>query len=280
MRNVVGKDGIYCTLTDKIDVELLEHAGPNLKVVATISVGYDHIDVEECRKRGIRIGYTPDILTDATAELTMALLLSTSRRLFEANREVYNGGWRTWSPFWMVGNGLKNSIVGIYGLGRIGLEIAKRIAPFKPARIIYTSRSEKAEASHLGAELVDFEELLNISDFVIISCALTPQTKDLFNETIFMKMKTNAILVNTARGGIVDQNALYNALKRGTIKAAGLDVTTPEPLPTDHPLLSLPNCVILPHIGSADIETRIEMSRITAINILAALKGIKMHSEL
>lgn len=235
----------------------------------------------ECKKRGIRIGYTPDVLTDATAELTLALLLATSRRLIEAHKEVFNGGWKAWSPSWMCGPGLKNSTVGIIGFGRIGQEVAKRIVPFKPIRILYQNRSERAaEAKEINAERVTFDELLINSDFIIITCALTSETTNLFNEAAFAKMKKTAILVNTSRGGFIDQTALYYALKRGQIRAAGLDVTTPEPLPLDSPLLSLPNCVILPHIGSADIDTRIEMSRITACNILAGLKGVKMISEL
>lgn len=280
LKKVQGKDAIFCALTDIIDVELLEHAGPNLKVIATVSVGYDHIDVAECKKRGIKIGYTPDVLTDATAELTIGLLLSTSRRLIEANKEVYNGGWSTWSPFWMCGNGLKNSVVGIFGFGRIGQEVAKRISPFKPKQIIYFGRSERLEAKEMNAKRVDINEFLSTGDFIIVTCSLTPETKEFFNEEVFSKMKPNAIFINTSRGGVVNQTALYNALKRGTIKAAGLDVTTPEPIALDHPLLTLSNCVILPHIGSADIDTRVEMSRITACNILSGLKGIKMISEL
>jgi glyoxylate/hydroxypyruvate reductase len=237
--------------------------------------------VEECKKRGIKVGYTPDVLTDATAELTMALLLATSRRLLEANKEVFNGGWKAWSPSWMCGMGLKNSVVGIVGFGRIGQEVAKRIVPFKPARLLYQNRSDKnIAAKEIGAERVVFSELLKSSDFVIICCALTPETTHLFNEVALAQMKRNAILINTARGGIVDQDALYEALVNGEIGGAGLDVCSPEPLPLDSPLLTLPNCVILPHIGSADIETRIEMSRITACNILAGLNGVKMMSEL
>lgn len=181
----------------------------------------------------------------------------------------------------MCGPGLKDSVVGIIGLGRIGHEVAKRIVQFKPKKIIYQNRSEKlAEAKEIGAERVDLDTLLAQSDFVIVCCALTPETNLLFNETNFAKMKSTAILVNTSRGGIVDQNALYNALISGTIRAAGLDVTTPEPLPLDSPLLTLPNCIILPHIGSADINTRIEMSEITAKNILSGLKGEQMIAEL
>lgn len=231
----------------------------------------------ECKKRNIRIGYTPDVLTDATAELTVALLLATNRRLFEANKEVYNGGWKSWAPSWMCGMGIKGSTVGIYGFGRIGQEVASRISPFKPSRLIYNSRTAKANS--IGAELVTFEKLVRESDILIICCALTNETKELFNKDIFSQMKPNSILINTARGGVVNQKDLYDALKNKQIMSAGLDVTTPEPLPLDDPLLTLDNIVILPHIGSADINTRMEMSRITACNILAALEGDAMIAE-
>lgn len=280
LREIKGKDALYCALTDKIDTEVLDAAGPQLKCVSTISVGFEHIDVQECKKRGIRVGYTPDVLTDATAELTVALLLATNRRLFEANKDVYNGGWKSWSPMWMCGHGLKNSRVGFFGFGRIGQEIAARIVPFKPSLITYTTRSARPdEAAKVNAKHVDFSEMITLSDFIIVCCALTPATKEIFNAEAFNKMKSNCIFINTARGGVVDQKALYDALKSKRILAAGLDVTTPEPLPLDDPLLKLDNIVVLPHIGSADIETRKEMSRITARNILAALKGCEMESE-
>lgn len=280
LREIKGKDALYCALTDKIDTEVLDAAGPQLKCVSTISVGFEHIDVQECKKRGIRVGYTPDVLTDATAELTVALLLATNRRLFEANKDVYNGGWKSWSPMWMCGHGLKNSRVGFFGFGRIGQEIAARIVPFKPSLITYTTRSARPdEAAKVNAKHVDFSEMITLSDFIIVCCALTPATKEIFNAEAFNKMKSNCIFINTARGGVVDQKALYEALKSKRILAAGLDVTTPEPLPLDDPLLKLDDIVVLPHIGSADIETRKEMSRITARNILAALKGCEMESE-
>lgn len=180
----------------------------------------------------------------------------------------------------MCGQGLKGSRVGLFGFGRIGQEIAARIKPFKPSMLTYTSRSQhQKEAEKVSALYVSFDEMLCESDFIIVCCSLTPETKEIFNASAFGKMKSNAIFINTARGGIVDQDALYCALKEKRIQAAGLDVTTPEPLPLDDPLLSLNNVVILPHIGSADINTRIEMSRITALNILAALKGKEMIAE-
>ncbi|CAG4956187.1 unnamed protein product [Parnassius apollo] len=280
LKSVVGANGIFCSLTDKIDKEVLDAAGPNLKVVATISVGYDHIDVQECRERGIRIGYTPDVLTDATAELTLALLLSTSRRLPEAQHEAKTGGWVSWAPTWMTGPGLAGSTVGIVGFGRIGQAVARRVKSFNTKTILYYNRSEKPEAKEIGAVKVTFDELLMQSDFVICCCALVPETKELFNKTAFEKMKRTAIFINTSRGGTVDQNALIEALQKNTIRAAGLDVTTPEPLPLDSLLFKLKNCVVLPHIGSASIEARNTMSELTANNILAALNGSEMPAEL
>ncbi|XP_013148100.1 PREDICTED: glyoxylate reductase/hydroxypyruvate reductase [Papilio polytes] len=280
LKHVSGANGIYCSLTDKIDKELLDAAGPGLKVVATISVGHDHIDLEECKKRGIRIGYTPDVLTDATAELTLALLLSTSRRLPEAQNEARTGGWVSWAPTWMTGPGLAGATVGIVGYGRIGQAVARRVKSFNTGKILYFNRSERPEAKEVGAIKVTFDELLTESDFVICCCALVPETKEIFNKAAFEKMKQTAIFVNTSRGGTVDQNALIEALQNNTIRAAGLDVTTPEPLPLDSPLFKLDNCIVLPHIGSASIEARNTMSELTAQNILAALNDTKMPAEI
>lgn len=280
LKQIPGKSALFCALTEKIDNEVITRAGPQLECIATISVGYEHIDLETCKKLGIRVGYTPDVLTDATAELTMALLLATSRRLFEANKDVYSGGWKPWSPNYMCGQGLKGCQVGLFGFGRIGREIASRLLPFKPKKITYTARNQQPEvAKKLMASYAPFEEMVSESDVIIVCCALTPSTKEVFDKSAFRNMKRNCVFINTARGGIVDQNALYEALKEKRIMAAGLDVTTPEPLPLDDPLLKLDNVVILPHIGSADIDTRIQMSHITALNILAALNGEKMVAE-
>ncbi|KOB77247.1 Glyoxylate reductase/hydroxypyruvate reductase [Operophtera brumata] len=260
---VKGVNGVYCCLNDKIDKAVLDAAGPSLKVVSTISVGVDHIDVPECRKRGIRIGYTPDVLTDATADLT----------------EARSGGWVSWAPTWMTGPGLSGSTVGIVGFGRIGQAVARRVKAFNTAQILYYNRSTRPEAKDTGALKVDFDEILNKSDFIICCAALVPETKEIFNKAAFSKMKPTAIFINTSRGGTVDQVALIEALKNNTIRAAGLDVTTPEPLPLDSELFLLDNCVILPHIGSATIEARDTMGELTANNILAALNGKEMPAE-
>lgn len=279
MKNLKDSQALFCTLSDKIDKEILDVA-TNLKVIATMSVGYDHLDVAEIKAKGIRIGYTPDVLTDATAELTVGLLLATSRRLFEANEAAKTGGWSSWSPFWMCGPGLSQSTVGVVGFGRIGQEVAKCLKPFNLKRLIYYNRSERKEAKEIGADKVDFNELLTESDFIVVTCALTPETKNLFNQEAFKKMKKSAVFVNTSRGGVVDQPALVEALQTGEIWGAGLDVMTPEPLPLDDPLLKLKNCVILPHIGSASIQTRNKMGLMTAQNIVAVFKNEEMPAEL
>lgn len=282
LKGIVGKDALFCTLTDKIDGEVLAAAGPSLKVIGTMSVGYEHIDLNECKKRKIRVGYTPEVLTDAVADLTIGLLLATTRRLIEGSKDVHNGGWKSWQPMYMCGPAIKGTTVGIVGFGRIAQEVAKRIIPFKPKRLIYSNRSDsrEKEAKEIGVERVGLEQLLSTSDVVILLCALTPETTHLINAKSLATMKKTAVLINCARGQCVDQDALYDALRNKTIRAAGLDVTTPEPIPLNNPLLTLDNCVILPHIGSAEIETRQEMCRITALNIIGALKNSEMIYEL
>uniref|UniRef100_H3D9N7 Glyoxylate reductase/hydroxypyruvate reductase n=2 Tax=Tetraodon nigroviridis TaxID=99883 RepID=H3D9N7_TETNG len=280
LAGVQGADGLLCMLSDKIDAEVLDAAGPNLKVISTLSVGYDHLVLEEIKKRGIRVGYTPDVLTDATAELTVALLLATARRLPEGIEEVKNGGWSSWKPLWMCGHGLSGSTVGIVGLGRIGMAIARRLVPFGVRRLLYSGRAAKAEAAEVKAEFVPMDTLLADSDFIVISCSLTPETQGMCDRNFFRRMKSTAVFVNSSRGAVVNQEDLYQALTTGQLAAAGLDVTTPEPLPTDHPLLTLKNCVVLPHIGSATYSTRGVMMALAARNLLAGLRDTDMPSEL
>ncbi|XP_059377701.1 glyoxylate reductase/hydroxypyruvate reductase-like [Carassius carassius] len=280
LQGVAGAHGLLCLLSDKIDAEVLDAAGPNLKVISTLSVGFDHLAIDEIKKRGIRVGYTPDVLTDATAELTVALLLATCRRLPEGVEEVKNGGWSTWKPLWLCGYGLSGSTVGVIGLGRIGLAIARRLKPFGVKRLLYTGRHPKPQAQEIDGEYVLLDTLVRESDFVVVSCSLTPDTQGLCDKTFFSKMKKTAIFINTSRGAVVNQEDLFGALSSGQIAAAGLDVTTPEPLPTDHPLLTLKNCVVLPHIGSATYSTRGVMSELTANNLLAGLTGSEMPTEL
>ncbi|XP_023647476.2 glyoxylate reductase/hydroxypyruvate reductase isoform X1 [Paramormyrops kingsleyae] len=280
LQRVSGAHGLLCLLSERIDAEVLDAAGPNLKVISTLSVGFDHLAIDEIKKRGIRVGYTPDVLTDATAELTVALLLATARRIPEGVEEVKNGGWRSWKSLWLCGYGLSGSTVGVIGLGRIGMAIARRLKPFGVEKLLYSGRTAKPQAAEVEGEFVPLDKLLSESDFIIVSCSLTPETQGLCNKAFFSKMKKTAIFINTSRGAVVNQEDLYEALSSGQIAAAGLDVTTPEPLPTDHPLLTLKNCVILPHIGSATYSTRGIMSELAANNLLAGLSGTAMPKEL
>ncbi|XP_065310804.1 glyoxylate reductase/hydroxypyruvate reductase-like isoform X2 [Dermacentor albipictus] len=249
LRKIAGKDALFCLVTEKVDSELLDAAGPSLKAVGTMSVGYDHVNVAECTRRRIAVGNTPHVLTDATAELGIGLLLATARRLFEAQQAI-------------------------------GFGILERLKAFKVSRFLYHSRSHKTAAETMGAQFTTLEELLRQSDYVIVCCALTPETKGMFNRQAFSMMKSTASFINISRGQVVDQEALYEALTSGKIRSAGLDVMTPEPLPKDHPLSKLPNCVLLPHIGSAATQTRTAMAVLTAQNILAALDGIQMPASL
>ncbi|KAI8984279.1 D-isomer specific 2-hydroxyacid dehydrogenase [Mycotypha africana] len=295
LEKVKGVDAIYCLFTERIDEELLEAAGPQLKVVATMSVGYDHIDVKAVKARNIKIGYTPGVLTDATADLTVLLTLGASRRIKEGIRAAEEGSWTTWGPTWLCGSQITNKTLGIVGMGRIGEAVAHRMKAFGVSHIVYSGRSRKATAEkNLNAEYVPFESLLTESDIIAVCCALTDETRDLFNYEAFKKMKKTAIFVNSARGGIVQQDDLgkvvdntsncYNsldlckvsqtvrALEENLIGAVGLDVTTPEPLPASHKLYTFPNCLILPHVGSATLETRENMAQMTLDNILAGLR--------
>ncbi len=274
-----GIDGLYCLLTEQINQELLEAAGDSLRVVSTMSVGYDHVDVDACTARDVAVGNTPGVLTDTTADLALALLLATARRLTEAAAAIQAGEWATWKPMWLTGRDLTGSTVGIVGLGDIGTAFARRLAGFD-CRILYSGPREKPEnAGAVGAEHVGFETLLAESDFVSMHAPLNDATRELFNADVFGQMKSTAIFINTSRGGTVDQEALVDALRGGEIAGAGLDVTTPEPLPSDHPLLSLPNCVVLPHIGSASIATRTKMATMAAENLLAGVRGKPLVSR-
>jgi lactate dehydrogenase-like 2-hydroxyacid dehydrogenase len=270
---VQGIDGLYCLLTESVDDELLDAAGPTLKVVSTLSVGYDHIDVEACKRHNVAVGNTPGVLTDTTADLAIGLLLATARRIPESIDAVRRGEWTTWKPEWMAGYDVYGSTVGIVGLGRIGTAFARRLQGFDCRILYYNPEPNPASAAAVGAEYVEMDTLLAESDFISIHTVLTEQTQHLFDAHAFRKMKRTAILVNTSRGGTVDQDALYQALVNGEIAAAGLDVTTPEPLPADHPLLHLPNCVILPHIASASYATRARMAVLAAENVIAGVKG-------
>lgn len=275
LNKIQGIDGLYCLLTEKIDGELLDAAGSQLKVVSQMAVGYDNIDVPACTERGIPVGHTPGVLTEATADLTLVLLLGTARRLIPAAEAVKAGQWQTWEPLGFIGPDVYGSTVGIIGLGRIGLAVAKRLHGFD-VRLLYHNRQPKPEAAVIGAELVDLDTLLAESDFVTLHCPLNSDTKHLINAERLNQMKPTATLINTARGGVVDQAALVDALREGVIAYAGLDVTTPEPLPADNPLLDLSNALVLPHIGSASIPARNKMATMAAENLLAGLQGHRL----
>jgi glyoxylate/hydroxypyruvate reductase len=275
LKNVKGIDVLFCLLTDRIDKEVLDTAGPSLKVICTMSVGYEHIDLEECRKRNIAVGNTPVVSTEAVADFAITLLLAASRRIPEGIRAVKNGEWGTWVPMWLCGPEVAESTVGIIGLGRIGYSVAKRVRGFGVKRLVYQDVVEMPHAKDVEGEYVSMETLLTESDFIIACCNLTPETKHLFRKETFAKMKNTSVLVNVSRGGVVKLDDLYDALKTQEIRAAALDVTEPEPLPTDSPLLTLDNCIITPHIASATNEARYKMSKMTAENILAFLDGNK-----
>ncbi len=269
---VRGVAGILCLLTDPVDEALLQAAGPGLRVISQMAVGVDNIDLAACTRRGIAVGHTPGVLTETTADLAVALLLAAARRLPEAQTAVKAGQWTTWKPLWLAGRDLHGSTVGIVGLGRIGRAVARRLRGFG-CRLLYTGPRPVRGAEDLGARFVGLEELLRRSDFVTLHCPLTPRTRRLIDRGALALMKPTAILVNTSRGAVVDPDALFEALAAGRIAGAALDVTDPEPLPPDHPLLSLPNCLVVPHIGSASVATRTRMAVMAAENLLAGLRG-------
>jgi glyoxylate reductase len=236
-------------------------------------VGFDNIEVQEATKRGIIVGNTPGVLTDTTADFAFALLMAAGRRVVEGDRIVRAGKWKTWGPMILLGQDIHNATLGIIGFGRIGYAVAKRAQGFG-MKILYSDvvRNKQAE-NELGVEYVDFDRLLAESDFITVHTNLTPETHHLISREKFEKMKRTAILVNTSRGPIVDNMALYDALRSGKIAYAALDVTEPEPMPPDHPLLTLDNVIIVPHIASASVATRTKMALMAADNLIAGLKG-------
>jgi glyoxylate reductase len=275
-------DGLLSLLTDPVDAELIE-AAPRLKAISNYAVGVDNIDLEAAAARGIRVGNTPDVLTDTTADLAVALMLGISRHLVEGDAYVRRGEWRTWETGLLLGHDLHGSTVGIVGFGRIGRAVARRLEGFG-CEILHTSRAvrEGAGSARTGAMRdrgVPLEELLERSDFVSLHAPLTAETRGLIGDDALARMKPTAYLVNTARGPIVDSAALGRALAAGRIAGAALDVTDPEPLRGDHPLLGAPNLLVLPHLGSATEATRARMAGMAVDNLLAGLAGEAMpHS--
>lgn len=272
LKRVQGVDGILSLLTDRIDGEVMDTAGKQLKVISNHAVGFDNIDVPAATARKIPVGNTPDVLTDATADFAFALMMAAGRRLLEADLYVRNGKWKTWGPMTLLGMEMKGATLGLVGFGRIGKAMARRALGFD-MRVIYYDPKEKKSYPDENATQVDFETLLEESDFISLHTPLTPDTRHLIDSEAFSKMKPSAVLVNTSRGSVVDHDALYEALKSEHIFAAALDVTEPEPLPMDSPLLALKNLVIAPHIASAGKITREKMSWMAAQNLISGLKG-------
>jgi glyoxylate reductase len=269
-------DGLVSLLTDKIDAALLD-AAPRLKVVSNYAVGFNNIDVPAATARGVAVGNTPGVLTDATADMAFCLLIGAARHLTAGHRYTLSGQWKTWEPLGHLGQDLAGRTLGVVGMGRIGYALAKRCHAGWDMNILYyeVHKSDKAEKD-LGAKQVDFDTLLKDSDLISVHTDLNEKTRGLFSAAQFQKMKRTAVFVNTARGPIVDEKALYEALKSGTIFAAGLDVMDPEPPQMDNPLLKLPNIIIAPHIASATVGTRNAMAEICANNLIAGLTGQKL----
>uniref|UniRef100_A0A1B6GR01 Glyoxylate reductase/hydroxypyruvate reductase n=2 Tax=Cuerna arida TaxID=1464854 RepID=A0A1B6GR01_9HEMI len=276
LKDAKGVVGILWYSKERIDKEFVEAAGDQLKVVACCTAGYDHVDVPLLKSLNIKASNTPGVLNNACAEIAIGLLLSTSRNLLKGYKAILSNQWDTVRPAWMWGHGLDNSTVGIIGLGGIGFTIAKRVQAFEVKKILYSGRSEKKAGKEIGAIFVPLDTLLRESDFVIIACALNNETKHLMNKEAFQKMKPTSILINISRGDIVNQDDLVEALQNNVIWGAGLDVMTPEPLPPDHPLTKLPNCVLSPHLGTQTDAVTWKMAELTARNIYNALNDIPL----
>jgi len=272
---VRGIDGLLALLTDKIDAELMDAAGPQLKVISNYAVGYNNIDVEAATARGIAVGNTPGVLTDTTAEMAFTLLMAAARRVVEGADYVRAGKWRTWGPTLLLGRDIHHATLGIIGFGRIGRTVAQRARGFEMEILFYDPLvgADDPQAQTLGARAVDLDTLLAQSDFVTVHVPLMDETYHMIGAEALHKMQSTAILINTSRGPVVDPEALYQALKEGEIAYAALDVTEPEPIDMDSPLLSLPNCIIVPHVASASIATRTRMAEIAAQNLIAGLRG-------
>jgi glyoxylate reductase len=269
-------DGLICFPYDKIDKEMIDGA-KNLKVISTYSVGFDHIDTEYAKEKKIRVGYTPEVLTDATADLAFSLLLDISRRISEGDKIIRDGKWKEiFGAFDYVGVDLQGKTIGILGLGRIGSTLAKRAKAFD-MKIIYHNRKHvsKTREKSLNAKYVSFEKLITDSDFISIHVPHTKETDQLFDMKILKKMKKTAFLINTSRGKVINEKDLVAALKKKTIAGAGLDVFEIEPINKKHPFIKLPNIVLAPHIGSSTKETRIKMAEITVKNLDLGMKGKK-----
>lgn len=274
LKNVAGKDGILCMLSDRIDVQVMNAAGPNLRVISSYSTGFEHIDVKEATVRGIYVTYTADILAEATADLTFALILACARRIINADRYVRANRWKVgWSPDLMLGYNVHGTTLGIIGLGRIGAAVARRAKGFN-MKILYYNRSRNLQReSELGAAYAELDDLLAQSDFVSVHTSLNSTSRHMINKSKLSLMKKTAFLINTARGNVVNEADLAKALKSNQIAGAALDVYENEPLSRTSPLLQMKNVVLLPHIGSATFQTRSKMAQVAAKNLLDVLAG-------
>jgi glyoxylate reductase len=269
IENIKEADGLLCTLTNKIDKDIIE-AGKRLKVISTYSVGFDHIDVKYAKSKGVKVGYTPEVLTETTADLIFALMLAVARRIVEGDRLIREGKWNIpWQPDFLLGYDVYGKTLGIIGMGRIGKAVLRRARGFN-MRVIYNSRTKKED---VDAEFVTLDYLLSDSDFVVITVDLNESTYHLIDEEKLKKMKRTAFLINASRGKVVDEKALIKALKEGWIAGAALDVFEEEPLPKGSPLLNFNNVVLTPHIGSATFETRYKMAEIAIENLIRGLEG-------
>src|SRR5215831_7879007 len=273
LRRVERVDGFLSLLTDRVDDELLDRAGPRLRVVSNYAVGFDNIDVPACTRRGVAVGNTAGVLTETTADAAFALLMAAARRIPEAYDYVRQGHWKTWGPMLLLGPDIHHATLGILGFGRIGREMAKRARGFDMQILYYDVYPASPEdEARVGARRASLDEVLAESDFITLHVNLTSETHHLMNRETLAKMKPTAMLVNASRGPVVDTDALYDALKNGVIAAAALDVTEPEPISVDDKLLTLPNCLIVPHIASGSVATRGKMADVAARNLFAGLK--------
>jgi len=274
LKEVAEADALWSVLADSINREVFE-AGTKLKIVANMAVGYNNIDLEAAKEYDVIITNTPGVLTETTADLAFALLLATARKLISAENEIRKGNWTSWAPMRFTGMDVGGATLGIIGMGRIGEAVARRAKGFD-MQVLYHNRNRKPDAEvEYGLEFRELDTLLKEADFVIILAPFTPETAGMIGARELDLMKNTGVLINVARGGIVDEAALYDALKNGTIWAAGLDVFEKEPVPLDHPLLTLPNVTVLPHIGSASIKTRLAMMNLNAQAITDVLEGRK-----
>jgi glyoxylate reductase len=264
---------LFCSSTEKIDKKFL-NASSHLDIISLYAAGYDNIDISEATKLGIPIGFAPGAMNNATADIAFGLMIATSRKMFYLHKSIINGEWNYFNPKANLGMELKNKTLGVYGLGRIGMEMAKLCRGAYDMKILYHNRKPNPEAEQrLNAKFVDFETLLSQSDVISVHCSLSDETKEVFNKSAFSQMKPTSIFINTSRGLVHHEMDLIDALETGVIWGAGLDVTNPEPMDKNNPLLQMENVCVLPHIGSATIEARDEMARLAATNIIEFYKN-------